>query len=110
MQSRKTSSVLPALQRKVLDVKALAFPVTRIHGDRAGELRGKQVRRWILQKGILQSTTEGDAPASNGVAEGGFKFIKRRARILLEAAKVDRAYWPMAVTTAALEQRSVKLR
>ena len=109
MESRKTMSVLPALQRIVLDVKGLGFPVTRIHGDRAGELRGKQVRRWILQKGILQSTTEGDAPASNGVAEAGVKYIKRRARILLEAGKVDRAYWPMAVSTAALEQRSEKL-
>ena len=37
------------------------------------------------------------------------KFIKRRARILLDGARVDRAYWPMAVSTAALEQRSAKL-
>ena len=43
MMSRKTVSVLPALQRMVLDVKMLGFPVTRIHGDRAGELRAKQV-------------------------------------------------------------------
>ena len=67
------------------------------------------MRKWILSKGILQSTTEGDAPASNGVAEAGVKFIKRRARILLYGARVDRAYWPMAVSTAALEQRSAKL-
>ena len=59
-----------------------------------------------MEEGILQSTTKGDGP---GVAEAGVKFIKRRARILLEAATVDRAYWPMAVSTAALEQRSAKL-
>ena len=109
MVSRKTASVLPALQRMVLDVKMLGFPVTRIHGDRAGELRAKQVRRWILGRGILQSYTEGDAPASNGVAEAGVKFIKRRARILLDNAGVDKAHWPDAVRTAAQEQRSAKL-
>ena len=107
--SRKTASVLPALQRMVLDVKTLGFPVTRIHGDRAGELRAKQVRKWILGRGILQSYTEGDAPASNGVAEAGVKFIKRRARILLDNAGVDKAHWPDAVRTAAQEQRSTKL-
>ena len=32
MMGRKTTSVLPALQRMVLDMKTLGFPVTRIHG------------------------------------------------------------------------------
>ena len=43
------------------------------------------MRKWILDKGILQSTTE-NAPASNGVAEAGAKFFKKRARILLDSA------------------------
>ena len=67
------------------------------------------LRKWILGRGILQSYTEGDAPASNGVAEAGVKFIKRRARTLLDHAGIDKARWPDAVRTAALEQRAAKL-
>ena len=67
------------------------------------------MRKWILGRGILQSYTEGDAPASNGVAEAGVKFINRRARTLLDNAGIDKAHWPDAVRTAALEQRAAKL-
>ncbi|CAE7219174.1 RE1 [Symbiodinium natans] len=105
MRNKKAASVLPALQRIYVDVKALGFPMHRVHGDRAGELRSKMVRNWILKKGMLPTTTEGDNPASNGVAEAGVKYLKKRIRILLDSGAVHKAAWPLALHAAASMQR-----
>ena len=105
MRNKKAASVLPALQRIYVDVKALGFPMHRVHGDRAGELRSKMVRNWILKKGMLPTTTEGDNPASNGVAEAGVKYLKKRIRVMLDFGAVHKTAWPLALHAAASTQR-----
>ncbi|OLQ00171.1 Retrovirus-related Pol polyprotein from transposon TNT 1-94 [Symbiodinium microadriaticum] len=109
VNSKKAVHVLPALQQMVIDVRALGYPVVRVHSDRGGELRGNAVKRWVLNQGILRTTSTGSEPAENGAAEAGVRFLKRRARILLDAAGLTREHWPTAVQTAALQQRCEKL-
>ena len=101
--------MLPAIQQMVVDIKALGYPVVRVHADRGGEFRGNLVRKWILSQGMLPTTSTGSEPAENGVAEAGVRFLKRRARILLDAAGLPREHWPTAIQTAAAQQRCEKL-
>ena len=109
VNNKKAATMLPAVQRIVTDVKALGYPITRIHSDRGGEFRGNLVRKWALSQGMWPTTTSGSDSAANGVAESGVRYLKRRARVLLDSAGVGREHWPTAVQYAAAEQRSQQL-
>ncbi|CAE7730560.1 GIP [Symbiodinium sp. CCMP2456] len=106
---KKVIYTLPALQQMVTEIKALGYPVARVHSDRGGEFRGNLVKRWLAAQGILRTTSTGSEPAENGVAEAGVRYLKRRARTLLDAARLPRVHWPTAVQTAAVQQRCWKL-
>ncbi|CAE7938651.1 unnamed protein product, partial [Symbiodinium sp. KB8] len=109
MNSKKSMHILPALQQMVVDIRGLGYPVTRIHSDRGGELRSNASKRWVLNQGIMRTTSTGSEPAENGVAEAGVRYLKRRGRVLLDAAGLGREHWPTAIQTAALQQRCDKL-
>ena len=109
MNSKKSLHILPALQQMVIDIRGLGYPVTRVHSDRGGELRSNAIKRWVLNQGIMRTTSTGSEPAENGVAEAGVRFLKRRGRVLLDAAGLGREHWPTAVQSAALQQRCDKL-
>ena len=109
VNNKKAATMLPAVQRIVSDVKALGYPVTRLHSDRGGEFRGNLVRKWALGQGMWPTTTSGSDSAANGVAESGVRFLKRRARILLDGAGINKENWPTAVQYAAAQQRCERL-
>ncbi|CAE7342763.1 TY4B-J [Symbiodinium sp. KB8] len=109
VNNKKAATMLPAVQRIVTDVKSLGYPVTRLHSDRGGEFRGNLVRKWALSQGMWATTTSGSDSAANGVAESGVRFLKRRARILLDSAGISKENWPTAVQYAAAQQRSEQL-
>ena len=109
VNNKKAATMLPAVQKIVMDVKALGYPITRLHSDRGGEFRGHLVRRWALSQGMWPTTTSGSESASNGVAEAGVRYLKRRARILLDSGKVSKENWPTAVQYAAAQQRCDQL-
>ncbi|CAE7885488.1 TY5A [Symbiodinium sp. KB8] len=109
VNNKRAATMLPAVQKIVTDVKALGYPVTRIHSDRGGEFRGNLVRKWALASGMWPTTTSGSDSAANGVAEAGVRYLKRRARILLDSAGVDKSNWPTAVQYAAAQQRYEQL-
>ncbi|CAE7267533.1 unnamed protein product [Symbiodinium sp. CCMP2592] len=105
VNNKKAATMLPAVQKIVLDVKALGYPVTRLHSDRGGEFRGHLVRRWALSQGMWPTTTSGSESAANGVAESGVRYLKRRARVLMDSAGVPKCNWPTAIQYAATQQR-----
>ena len=109
VNNKKAVTMLPAVQRIVADVKALGYPVTRLHSDRGGEFRGNLVRKWALGQGMWPTTTSGSDSAANGVAESGVRFLMRRARVLLDCAGISKDHWPTAVQYAAAQQRSERL-
>ncbi|OLP93881.1 Copia protein [Symbiodinium microadriaticum] len=109
VNNKKAATMLPAVQRMVTDVKALGYPITRIHSDRGGEFRGNLVRKWALSQGMWPTTTSGSDSAANGVAESGVRYLKRRARVLLDSAGLSKEHWPTAVQYAAAQQRCEQL-
>ncbi|CAE7314587.1 GIP [Symbiodinium sp. CCMP2456] len=109
VNGKKAVYTLPALQQMVTEIKSLGYPVVRVHSDRGGEFRGNLVKRWLAGQGILRTTSTGSEPAENGVAEAGVRYLKRRARTLLDAGQLPRVQWPTAIQTAAVQQRCCKL-
>ncbi|CAE7794535.1 GIP, partial [Symbiodinium necroappetens] len=109
VNNKRAATMLPAVQKIVMDVKALGYPITRLHSDRGGEFRGNLVRKWALGQGMWPTTTSGSDSAANGVAESGVRFIKRRARVLLDTAGIAKENWPTAVQYAAAQQRADQL-
>ena len=109
VNGKKAIYTLPALQQMITEIRALGYPVVRVHSDRGGEFRGNLVKRWLAGQGIMRTTSTGSEPAENGVAEAGVRYLKRRARTLLDAGKLSRVHWPTAIQTAAVQQRCWKL-
>ncbi|OLP85186.1 Copia protein [Symbiodinium microadriaticum] len=109
VNGKKAVYTLPALQQMITEIKALGYPVVRVHSDRGGEFRGNLVKRWLASQGILRTTSTGSEPAENGVAEAGVRYLKRRARTLLDSGRLSRVHWPTAIQMAAVQQRCGKL-
>ena len=51
---------------------------------------------------MTETYTEGLAPSQNAVAENHVKWLKCRARALLQDARLDKSYWPCAMKQACL--------
>ena len=109
VNGKKAVYTLPAMQQMITEIRALGFPVARVHSDRGGEFRGNLVKRWLAGQGIMRQTSTGSEPAENGVAEAGVRYLKRRARTLLDSGSLPRVHWPTAIQTAAVQQRCWKL-
>ena len=109
LRSRVSSEVCSAVQELFLTLKAEGLPISRVHADRARELRTVPLRRWLLERGALCTYTEGQAPQANGRAESAVKWIKSQARKLLTATSLPRSCWAMAVVYATWARREVQL-
>ena len=109
LRSRVSSEVCSAVQELFLTLKAEGLPISRVHADRARELRTVPLRRWLLERGALCTYAEGQAPQANGRAENAVKWIKSQARQLLTATSLPRSCWAMAVVYATWARREVQL-
>ena len=105
--TRRSSEVNAAIRTMILKIKAEGFPVVRCHSDRARELTSDSLRAWLVERDILPTTGEGQAPQQNGRAEAVVKSLKGRAKQLLYASDLPRQLWPMAMTYAAFAQREM---
>ena len=109
LKSRLMPEVEAAVKQMYLQIRSEGLPVTRVHSDRARELRGGSLRAWLLHRDILPTTGEAQAPQTNGRAEAGVKRAKTRTKVLLRAAGLDTCCWPSAMTFAAFQQRECAL-
>ena len=71
----------------------LGLPLKRLHSDRAGEYQSKMFDKWVRDRGLCRTFTDGDNFKGNGRAEGAVAQLKRGARTLLVAADLDESYW-----------------
>ena len=102
MPSRKQAEAIHALNSLVTRFRYLGVYVDRLHSDKARELvESKQVQKWCATRGLLQTTTGGDNPASNGHVESEVNQLKRRTRLLLRQAGLSATSWPIALRYAA---------
>ena len=109
LKSRLMPDVEAAVKQMYLQIRSEGLPVTRVHSDRARELRGGNLRAWLLHRDILPTTGEAQAPQTNGRAEAGVKRAKTRTKTLLRAAGLDTCCWPSAMAFAAFQQRECAL-
>ena len=96
LRTKAGKEVLPAVQATVNRLEAYGFPVHRYHADRAKELRSAALVTWLRSRGVHTSWTPGDSPAGNK-AELAVQQLKSAARKLLDVAKLDISFWPLAV-------------
>ena len=92
MENRGGSAVLEAVGRMVAKLNFLGFPLKRLHSDRAGEYQSRMFDKWIRDRGLCRTFTDGDNFGGNG-AECAVAQLKRGARTLLVAAGLDESYW-----------------
>ena len=109
LKTRLTPEIEDAVKQVYLQIRSEGLPVTRVHSDRARELRGSKLRSWLLHRDVIPTTGEAQAPQTNGRAEAGVKRAKVRTKTLLQAAGLDTCCWPFAMSFAAFQQREFAL-
>ena len=110
LRTRTASEVTAAAQELVLKLRSEGLHVSRVHSDRARELRVEPLRRWLLGKGILVTYTEGQAPQSNGRAEAAVKWTKSAVKRLLGASGLGKENWAAAANYAVQAQMDKVLK
>ncbi|CAE7348330.1 unnamed protein product [Symbiodinium microadriaticum] len=103
-RSRTTRDVLAAVQDAYLRLRAQGFPISRVHADRARELRSDPLRRWLLDRGTYVTYTEGQSPQAKGRAEAAVKYAKTQTKRLLQTGNFAPKLWPMAMRYAMWAQ------
>ena len=101
LRTRTAVEVTAAAQELFLKLRAEGLHVSRVHADRARELRVEPLRRWLLEKGSLVTYTEGQAPQANGRAEAAVKWTKAAVKRLLASSGLGKENWAMAAGYAA---------
>ena len=101
IKSRSPKDVLQGLAVMVARLKALSVPIARIHTDRAKEFVSHQFRSWIRSRELIQSSTAGDEPMSNGRCESELGVVRGLARAAMKAAGCAASMWPLAVRYAS---------
>ena len=80
LKSRLTPEIEQAVKQIYLQIRSEGLPVTRVHSDRARELRGSKLREWLLHRDVIPTTGEAQAPQTNGRAEAGVRRAKTRTK------------------------------
>ena len=110
IRSRSPKDILEALALMMTRLQALQVPVARIHTDRAKEFVSQQFRKFVLSKGLLQSTTAGDEPSTNGRCEQELGVVRGLARAALSACGGPSTHWPLAIRHASETRMREQLR
>ena len=97
--------VLEAMAEIYLQLRMDGFFIHTVHTDQGREFVNKDVKAWMKARCIIHSTTAGEDPKGNGRSERAVGEVKSRVRRLLHAAKMDIAWWPMALRFAMETER-----
>ncbi|OLP94859.1 hypothetical protein AK812_SmicGene23091 [Symbiodinium microadriaticum] len=100
-----SATVKTAVQDIVLYLRGHGFPIYRFHSDK-GECFNHNFRSWLRDQGIRATWSEPGVPQGNGHAESAVRWAKDRVRTLLYGAALPVRLWPMALETAAAQQRA----
>ena len=77
MATKTSKEMFEKVKEIYLQLRNENLPVIRIHGDRTHEFYSAQLRSWATDRDIVITRTEGQSPASNGVAERAIRFLKQ---------------------------------
>ena len=105
LHSRQKIDVNAAMRRMYLQLRQEGHPMTRVHSDRARELKSAALRQWLYEKDVWITTGESQTSQQNGRAEAAVKNLKKHAKVLLASSSLPRECWSLAMTFAAHQQR-----
>ena len=74
--------------------------IFRVHSDQGGEFTSKELKNFLIEKGMLPTTTAGYDPNANP-AEAYVGILKRRARYLLGGCRLPTNWWGVAILASA---------
>ncbi|CAE7684535.1 TY5A, partial [Symbiodinium sp. KB8] len=86
LKTRLAPEVEAAIRLLYVQLRAEGLPVQRVHSDRARELRGQNIRRWLLERDIYPTTGEAQVPQTNGRAE---QAVTIKAKVFGQGGKFD---------------------
>lgn len=110
LRSRNARDVVQATGLIYTRLRSLGIPVMRVHHDRAKEFLSSEFKRWIAVRDLLQSTTAGDEPQTNGRVEAELNVVRGLARTYLKSASLPNSYWPLAIRAASESRFRAQLR
>ena len=108
--SRHGKAVLEALSWIYSRFRSLHIPIKRVHSDRAREFTSKEVKKWIQERDLNHTFTEGDSGEANGRAEREIGILKALTRAQLTASGESKEMWPLALRHASELRHRHQLR
>lgn len=83
MPSKRGDVVLQCIVEMVHQLRIDGFEITQVHSDNGGEFTATCVRRWLRNRGYIQTFTGVNEPQANGRAENAVQQVKNQMRRLL---------------------------
>ena len=74
--------------------------IFRLHSDQGGEFTSHELKEFLVDKGMMPTTTAGYDPNANP-AEVSVGILKRRARYLLGGMRLPISWWGCAILASA---------
>ena len=104
LKSRHANDIIEVTSAMYGRLRSFGLPLHRVHTDRAREFTSRPFAAWLRQRDVAHTTTGGDEHQGCARAEGEINVLKGRIRLLMDTAKVEPHFWPLALRHAG-EQR-----
>ena len=109
LENKSGKNVSGAIMQVVTQIKALGFPVHRLHSDRGREFRNSSLAHFSHFHCLTHTTTTGDDFRANGRTENVIRQLKRAARTLLRAHDAPPSAWSFAMRHVCARLRASAL-
>ncbi|CAE7489027.1 GIP [Symbiodinium sp. KB8] len=109
LENKSGKNVSGAIMMVVTQIRALGFPVHRLHSDRGREFRNSSLAHFSHFHCLTHTTTTGDDYRANGHTENVIRQLKRATRTLLRAHNAPPSAWSFAMRHACARLRASAL-
>lgn len=96
IESKRGEVILQGIVEMIHQLRIDGFEITQVHSDNGGEFKANCVRRWLTNRGYIQTFTGVNEPQSNGRAENAVQQVKNLMRRALLQAELGSEWWPIA--------------
>ena len=96
IESKRGEVVLQGIVEMVHQLRIDGFEISQVHSDNGGEFTAGCVKKWLRNRGYIQTFTGVNEPQSNGRAENAVQQVKNLMRRLLLQAELGPEWWPVA--------------
>lgn len=102
---KEKSEVLTRLKQFLMEVEnELNLTVTMIRCDGGGEYVNREMKHFLIEKGIRLQVTARNSPEQNGVAERLNRTLMEKTRCILAESGLTKEFWGEALNTATYLQ------